>query len=178
MFKRKTAAERGREAFDRCDAKVVAFGDYAYDKTVASDQITYEHGLINLTDGIVGPRTLTDPNNKDQTNIGYNAGHEAVLHCPRTEDDRVYIASASSNHATRQHALQSVRELAGALVCVHCRFSKMTPAQVAQDRAEFLRAEADRLDALTAHERALKDLREIQAALPPIAPAETTPQEP
>jgi hypothetical protein len=116
----------GRRTFNACRVKVVEFKDFVY------------------SIGNSGHSVLS-PNPSEDSRI--NAGSSAVLHCPKTEDDRVSVESQFNSHPTRLKALKSLREIAGELVCRDCPFSSMDPVDVSVHRAELARAEADRLTA-------------------------------
>lgn len=116
----------GRRTFNACRVKVVEFKDFVY----ASGNSGHK----------VFSRTPSEDNR-------INAGCSAVLHCPKTEDDRVNVESQFSNHPNRLKALKSLREIAGELICRDCPFSSMDPVDVSVHRAELARAEAERLTA-------------------------------
>lgn len=129
--------KEGQRAFDRCDVKVVEFKSFVYKQSSA------------------GEKALATNPSED---MRIHAGDGAVLHCPKTEDDKVAIESQYTNYPTRQAALKSVRKLAGDLMCKNCRFSSMTPSEVSNDRAAFARAETDRIEATIAYDAAMKEL--------------------
>lgn len=130
----------GNRAFERCDVKVVEFVDYVYvDKDRKNVTITQ--------DAARDPRP--------------HGGNGAVLHCPRTEDDRVNVESQFSNHPTRERALNSLKSLAGKLICRDCRFSSMTPVEVSIARTELAEAEKARIIAYAALMEARNELETI-----------------
>lgn len=136
---------RANRAFDRCSVKVVEFHDFAFPPSIAGAEIVNDGDYVNLKDGTAVDRLLVKPGEQFDS---YSAGCEAVLHCPRTEDERVNVASESSNHSTRLQALASLRELAGNLLCANCRYSSMTPIDLALERAALAKADAERAEAL------------------------------
>jgi hypothetical protein len=132
-------SNNGKKAFRRCDVKVVEFKDFVYDKDAKNRKV------------------LSDNPSEDTRRL---FGYSAVLHCPRTEDDRVSITSQFTNHSSRIKALKSVEKLAGALLCRDCRFSNLTPAEVSMDRAALARAEKDRIEATRIRQEAIRELIE------------------
>lgn len=140
----------GNKAFERCDVGVVEFGDYVYTKGKGKKDV-FERGDESGTD-------------KDKMHAGYHA----TLHCPRTEDDRISVTSEYESDMTKVEALNSLKKLAGELVCRNCRFSSMSPVDVSNERAELARAEAERTEAFTALEQAREELRQYSPhSLPP-----------
>lgn len=149
-------SRKGNRAFDRCDVKVIEFKDLVYKK------------------GKEGPTEVAKNPSEDSRIL---AGNSAVLHCPRTEDDRVNVESQFTNHSSRQVALNSVRSLAGVLLCATCRFSNMNPVEVSEERARIARAEAERIEAFGLRDAALLELnqrlqRPAPGELPQLPPAE------
>lgn len=132
----------GRRTFNACRVKVVEFKDFVY------------------ATGNSGREVLSLTPSEDNR---INAGCSAVLHCPKTEDDRVNVESQFTNHTNRLRALKSLREIAGELICRDCPFSNMDPVDVSVHRAELARAEADRLIAY-------KLVREAQLELDGLMP--------
>lgn len=133
----------GRKAFNRCDVKVVEFKDFVY---VDDDEKKVE----------------LSSNPSEDTR--FYAGTGAILHCPRTEDERVNIESQYGNHSSRLDALASVGRLAGELLCKDCRYSAMNPVEVMQERAALARAEAERLDGMRLRAEAIAELAKIDPA--------------
>lgn len=149
---------KGKKAFNRCDVKVVEFVDFIFPSNVKSDNVLAGSEYTTLRDGSISERAIVKDTASQQ---GYDAGHLAILHCPRTEDDRVNIQSDSDNHTLRTGALASLRELAGSLICEHCRYSKMSPVDITLERAEIARVDAQRLEAIKLRAEALHELTQI-----------------
>ena len=145
----------GNKAFDRCDVRVVEFGHFLYLEDRDGD-FDYENDIP-----------------EDDRNKRFHAGYHATLHCPRTEDDRISVTSEYESEMDKSYALKSLKKLAGELVCHDCRYSSMTPAEVSQDRAKFLRAETERVEALTALEQARDELRLVTPQLLPPKPEQS-----
>lgn len=150
----------GKKAFDRCDVKVVEFKDTVYEHPTQVMPGNYVVPLGGL--GTVASR----PTSPADAGMQY-AGSGAALHCPRTEDERVNIHSAYSNHNGRLLALKSVRNLAGELLCRTCRFSTMTPVEVSIERKALADAETERVESFILLEAARAEIRAIgQPELP------------
>lgn len=133
-------SRKGRKAFRQCDVKVVEFKDFVY------------------TDDERQETTLAEIPSEDSRIL---SGSSAVLHCPRTEDDKVNVESRYSNHPTRPEALDSVEELAGKLLCEDCMFSTMTPVEVSIARKDLAAAETERIKAYQALEEARQEIEQV-----------------
>ena len=131
---------KGLRNFRQCDVKVVETKDFVY------------------VSGNKGPAVLSVTPSEDNRNLH---GHSAVLHCPRTEDERVNIESQYVNHSSRLEAVNSVASIAAALVCADCRFSTMTPLEVSKERADLARAETERLHEIALRTKVIQELIEI-----------------
>jgi hypothetical protein len=131
----------GKRSFDRCDVKVVEFKEFGYREGSS--------GIASL---------CKDLPNGGKDNV--NAGYWAVLHCPRTEDERIEVTSENETRRNKPNALKEVRTLAGQLVCEHCRFSTMTPVEVSIERTRFANAEAERIEAFGLRQAAIAELVE------------------
>jgi len=138
----------GRKAFDECDVKRVEFKTFVWEVD-EENKPTHRRVLSG------------DPSEDTRT----SAGHGAVLHCPRTEDDKVFVQSESNTHYSRNEALRSVRKAAGNLLCRDCQFATMTPVQVSIERTELANAERARIEAYHALDEARA---ELEAAARPI----------
>lgn len=133
----------GRKAFRKCDVKAVLFKSYVY------------------TDDGEEKEVISTTPSEDSRQF---AGVAAVLECPRTQDDKLQqIESQFTDHPTNLAALQSLAELAGELVCAECRYSNMTPVQVSIQRADFAKAEADRVLAYQVLEAARAEIRALES---------------
>ena len=75
MFK-----NEGRKAFDACDVKRVEFKTFVWD--IDEQKKTTNQRVLSV-----------NPSEDART----SAGHGAVLHCPRTEDDKVFVQSDVTN---------------------------------------------------------------------------------
>jgi len=161
-------ANKGQRTFDKCNNKVIEIKDFVYDVTEVEIE---PKPLGDSDDSDDQEQKVSEPETKTIRTMIYTAdpssdsrqyaGSAAVLHCPRTEDPRVDIASQYSNHSSRLVAYDSVRRIAGRIVCDGCIYATMTPVEVAQERAARLRAEAEQLSAIAVREQALAELREI-----------------
>jgi hypothetical protein len=136
----------GRKSFDKCNVKVVEFKEFVYASTFDKDLPGVER------------KTVRTDNPSEDTRV--SAGNGAVLHCPMTEDTRVNIESQYTNHASKVLALDSLKYIAGEVICRNCRYSSMSAVEVAQEQATVARAEADKLEALSLRRQALEDLQE------------------
>src|SRR4051812_6956357 len=105
---------KGEKAFNECNVRVVEVVEMVY------------------AEGNEGKKVRA---NDPSTDSRIFAGNGAVLHCPRTEDQRVDIASQYSDHDSRLEAYKSLREIAGKMLCDGCIYASMTPLQVAEERA-------------------------------------------
>lgn len=144
----------GKRAFDRCSVAEVEFKDFL---EVKEDDETHYYLREKLP---------ADEKGKPHRHAGYLA----VLHCPRTEDSRTEVTSNHLTGRNKLEALREVKDLAGELLCRHCRFSSMTPVEVAEERAKRALAEAEHTEALAALETARAELRAISPHALPAAP--------
>ena len=83
--------------------------------------------------------------------------NDVVLHCPRTEDERVTV----ENNFTHESVKASIRDLArvaGATVCGPCPYAGKSEVEVTLYRTELAKAEAERLYAYSALEAARADV--------------------
>lgn len=147
---------KGKRAFRRCDVKTVEIKRHVYPNDVRTE---YYGGTIR-------PAKREDIQFREPEVEGISekqiyGGSSAILHCPRTEDERVNVQSQYDTHAGDAYALKSLEKIAGELLCANCRYSSMSPAEVAQDRAAETRAEADRIEAVVAREKAMLELAEV-----------------
>lgn len=134
----------GRKQFNRCEVKVVEFSRYAKHK---------EEGFLEDAEAV-------DKLPPDERKNYFLFGYTAELDCPRTIDERIKVEN-SRHHKTQVEALEEVGNLAGRLLCQNCRYHCMDPVAVSTERAALTRAEAERLEAVTERESALKELKEV-----------------
>ncbi len=144
----------GDKTFDRCDVKVVEFIDSVFTEPTEVHRGSHIVPLSGL--GTVDKEIVED----DSGQFKQYAGSGAKLHCPRTQDDRLNVESAVGNHDGRIRALQSLRALAGELLCSTCRYSSMSPVDVALEQAKLANAEAGRLQGLALRAKAIAELNE------------------
>lgn len=151
----------GKKAFDQCESKVVTFTDYVFTRPTELQS--------GQTDFVV-PRTGLGSVDKVKVENGTNgryAGSGASLKCPVTQASEQEMESQYSNHYGRLKALDSLRQIAGEVICRNCRFSGMTQVEVITERAALLRAQAEETEALAALESARNELRQVNPHLLP-----------
>jgi hypothetical protein len=161
---------KGNRAFNRCGVKVVTFTDYVFGSPTKLQQ----WGELVVPEGGIGSVEKFKVENDNGVGRQY-AGSSALLHCPLTEIKGTKNGSLYNNHKGRLPALASLREQVGDLLCRNCRYSVMTPVEVLEEQAKITRAEADRIEALAALERARDELRGISPYLLPPPATEATP---
>jgi hypothetical protein len=88
------------------------------------------------------------------------AGYLGVLICPRTVDQGFEITSQRKSGLQQSEVLSQVRELAAQLVCRSCPYINMTPAEASLQRANFARAETERLQAFALREEAISEIEQ------------------
>ncbi|MDB5185294.1 MAG: hypothetical protein JWN38_1102 [Candidatus Saccharibacteria bacterium] len=137
----------GKKSFEQCDVKSVIFTRRI---RVFQDESRSVSKSIVLDENDVTP---------EQMQVSQTRGYRATLQCPRLEDDpRSSIESESRVHATQLDALESMKRLAGEVICRDCRFSSMTPVEISHERAQLATAEAERAEAYRLREIALREL--------------------
>ncbi len=148
----------GEQQFERCPFKVVNFVELVYVR------------------GNTGPMVVSE-NPLTETRI--KAGNGASLNCPVTRETGQEIRSEYSDHASQVAAVNSIRRLAGKLLCQNCPYAGMTPAQFDYDQAERMRAQAARNYAAAELFQSQRHLQEItgEAAFPYLLPSERPPEE-
>ena len=150
----------GKRAFNRCNVKVVEFHEFVFPSSVSASEITRGAGVVTAGDK-TGQRILVTPQNVNDVSSNWAAGCEAVLRCPVTEDQDEPLTSQTNNHVTKLASLESLRSIAGELLCRNCRFSSMTPVEVSLERQEIAEAETARIEAFTHLQAAQIELAKI-----------------
>ena len=87
----------------------------------------------------------------------------AILHCPRTEDEKVNVESGNysgpnSRHWTPTDALDTLSEYAANILCNSCPLVSMTAVEATIQRAEKAQADAQLLRAQAALIEARQEL--------------------
>lgn len=144
----------GKNNFNTCAVRDVEFRDY-----VASG------GIVVPKAGLRDTRAL--------------AGHTAVLHCPRTEDERFSIETPD-RLSSRKSAFNSLRRIASAAVCATCPFAGKSPVDVSIMRTQHAKAEVERVEAYRLRQEAYDELiaGPRQQELPGMPEPPTEPQPP
>ncbi len=132
-----------RQKFDQCGVKTVEYVEW----------------LLSTSDKS-GRRVWTRKSLFPENKAWNDKEYEAVLHCPRTEDDRVSVDS-EGHKMTREVALTELRKIAASVVCKSCVFSGMTEVEVSRHRTIAARAETERLEAYKIRDDVLAELAEL-----------------